>query len=40
MNAEGLFAVEGADVLRVRFLAKRLELLRRDETAPRVFEKS
>jgi hypothetical protein len=40
MNGEGLFAVEGADVLRVRFQPKRLELLWRDETAPRVFEKS
>jgi Peptidase family S41/N-terminal domain of Peptidase_S41 in eukaryotic IRBP len=40
MNVEGLFAVEGADVLRVRFQPKRLELLWWDETAPRVFEKS
>jgi peptidase S41-like protein len=40
MNGEGLFAVEGADALRVRFQPKRLELLWRDETAPRVFEKS
>jgi hypothetical protein len=40
MNGEGLFAVEGADVLRVRFQAKRLELLWRDEAAPRVFKKS
>jgi hypothetical protein len=40
MNVEGLFAVEGADILRVRFQPKRLELLWRDEAAPRVFEKS
>jgi hypothetical protein len=40
MTDEGLFAVEGADILRVRFQPKRLELLWRDETAPRVFEKS
>jgi hypothetical protein len=40
MNAEGLFAVEGVDILRVRFRPKGLELLWRDETVPRVFEKS
>jgi hypothetical protein len=40
MNAEGLFAVEGADILRVRFRPKGLELLWRDETVPRVFQKS
>jgi hypothetical protein len=40
MTDEGLFAVEGADILRVRFQPKRLELLWRDEAAPRVLEKS
>jgi hypothetical protein len=40
MNAEGLFAVEGVDILRVRFRPKGLELLWRDETVPRVFRKS
>jgi hypothetical protein len=40
MNAEGLFAVEGVDILRVRFRPKGLELLWRDERVPRVFQKS
>jgi len=38
MNAEGLFAIKGVDILRVRFRPNRLELLWRDETVPRVFE--
>ena len=40
LTADGLFAVEGVDVLRVRFTAKGLELLRMGEPAARVFEKS
>jgi len=40
LTAEGLFALEGVDVLRVRFTAKGLELLRLGEPAARVFDKS
>jgi hypothetical protein len=40
LTSDGLFAVEGADILRVRFTPKSLELLRQDESAPRVFERT
>ena len=39
MTADGLFAVEGMDVMRVRFRAKAVELLRMG-TEPRVFARS
>jgi hypothetical protein len=37
LTADGLFAVEGVDSLRVRLTGRALELLRADEPAPRVF---
>jgi len=37
MTADGLFAVDGIDRLRVRFTGQALELLRAGEPAPRVF---
>ena len=40
LDAEGLFAVDGVDVLRVRFTPKGLELLRAGEATPRLFEKT
>ena len=39
LDAEGLFAVDGVDVLRLRFTPKGLELLRQGDPAPRVFER-
>jgi hypothetical protein len=40
LSSDGLFAVEGVDILRVRFVGKRLQLHWRGEGAPRVFEKT
>jgi hypothetical protein len=40
LSSDGLFAVEGVDILRVRFMGKGLELLWHGEDAPRVFEKT
>ena len=40
LTADGLFAVEGLDVLRVRFRGKALELLRRGTPEARVFPRS
>lgn len=37
LTADGLFAVEGYEILRVRLTGKTLELLWSDEAAPRVF---
>lgn len=39
MTAEGLFAVEGSDILRIRLTGNTLEVLWSDEAAPRVFRK-
>lgn len=39
MTADGLFSVDGIDMLRVRFTAKGLELLWQGEPAPRVYAK-
>jgi hypothetical protein len=40
LKSDGLFAVEGVDILRVRFIGKGLQLLWHGEAAPRVFEKT
>jgi hypothetical protein len=40
LTSDGLFAVEGVDIVRVRFTPNSLELLRQNEGAPRVFERS
>ena len=40
LTADGLFAVDGLDALRVRFTGKRLELLRLGDAAVRTFERS
>jgi hypothetical protein len=40
LTVDGLFAVEGVDMLRVRFRTRALELLWLGEPAPRVFQKS
>jgi hypothetical protein len=37
LTADGLFAVDGVDSLRVRLTGRTMELLRADEPAPRVF---
>jgi hypothetical protein len=39
LTADGLFAVDGTGVLRVRFRENGLEAVRLGETEPRVFEK-
>lgn len=40
MTADGLFAIEGNDMLRVRITEKRLELSRWDDPEPRVFARN
>jgi hypothetical protein len=40
LSSDGLFAVEGVDILRVRFMGKGLQLLWHGEGNPRVFEKT
>lgn len=40
LTADGLFAVDGVDELRVRFRVKALELLRLGDPAPRVFDRN
>ncbi|WP_224361229.1 S41 family peptidase [Hyalangium versicolor] len=40
LTADGLFAVEGVDMLRVRFTAQGLELLWQDDPAPLLYSKS
>jgi peptidase S41-like protein len=40
LKSDGLFAVEGVDILRVRFIRKGLQLLYHGEPAPRLFEKT
>jgi len=40
LDREGLFAIEGIEVLRVRFSGKRLELLWSDRSDPEVFDRT
>ena len=40
LTADGLFAVEGVDMMRVRFRAKALELLWLGQPEARVFQRS
>jgi hypothetical protein len=40
LKSDGLFAVEGVEILRVRFIRKGLQLLYHGEPAPRLFEKT
>jgi hypothetical protein len=37
LTANGIFAIEGNELLRARLTGKTLELLRRDDPNPRIF---